>query len=278
MTNKHPFHIVDYRPWPLINSINLINMLCIALIYIKNYENINYLLSTLIILLYSIFLWWRDITRERTFQGNHTYMVYNGLKIRIILFISREIIFFLRFFWRFFHFRLAPELELGNNWPPQGILIINPYHIPLLNTALLLRSGVTVTWAHYSILSKKYYTSIFSLILTILLGIRFSFLQYFEYQITEFSLNDGVFGSVFFITTGFHGLHVLIGTTFLIVNLRRLIKIHFNNNHHFSFEAAAWYWHFVDVVWIYLYIFIYWWYFFLINIKSIFNFQLKSLI
>nr|ACS15271.1 cytochrome c oxidase subunit III [Phytoseiulus persimilis] len=261
MTNKHPFHIVDYSPWPLINSMNLMNMLCMALMYIKNYENINYLLSTLMVLLYSMFLWWRDITRESTFQGNHTYMVYNGLKISMILFISSEIMFFLSFFWSFFHFSLAPELELGNNWPPQGILMINPYHIPLLNTALLLSSGVTVTWAHYSILSKKYYTSMFSLILTILLGISFSFLQYFEYQMTEFSLNDGVFGSVFFMTTGFHGLHVLIGTTFLIVNLSRLIKMHFNNNHHFSFEAAAWYWHFVDVVWIYLYIFMYWWYF-----------------
>lgn len=278
MINKHSFHIVDLSPWPLITSLNIINTIIISVIFLKtnNKTFIYFFYFRLFNLTTSSYCWWRDTSREGSFQGHHTYNVYTGLKLGILLFILREIIFFLRFFWRFFHFSLSPEIEISNNWPPSNITPLNPFQIPLLNTIILLRSGITVTWTHHSILNKNYYASIFSLNLTIILGLIFTSLQIWEYFWTNFNINDNTFGSIFFLATGFHGFHVILGTTFLCTNHFRLYKALFNNTHHFRFEAAAWYWHFVDVVWIFLYIFIYWWFFFLINIKSIFNFHLKS--
>jgi len=206
-----------------------------------------------------MYQWWRDVSREGTFQGLHTINVTFGLRWGIILFIVSEIFFFVRFFWAFFHRRLSPTIELGSMWPPIGILIFNPFQVPLLNTAILLRSGVTVTWAHHGLIENNHSQTSQGLFFTILLGIYFSFLQGYEYLEASFCIADAVYGSTFFIATGFHGLHVLIGTTFLLVCLIRHIKFHFSNHHHFGFEAAAWYWHFVDVVWLFLYISIYWW-------------------
>lgn len=263
MTNKHPFHIVDLRPWPLINSLNLFNTVFLSLKFFKTPNDINmyiFMLAT-ISLIFTRFLWWRDICREGCYQGHHTFKVYLGIKIRIIIFISREIIFFFSFFWAYFHFRLSPEFEIRNTWPPTGISVVNPYQLPLLNRIILIRSGASVTWCHFSILHKKYYSSIFSLALTIFIGALFRGIQIIEYINIRFCINDNVYGSVFYILTGFHGAHVTIGTIFLIINQIRLINRQINNKHHFRLEAAAWYWHFVDVVWIYLYIFLYWWWF-----------------
>lgn len=268
MLNKHSFHIVDCRPWPLINSLNTICILINITIYIKTSNlNINFyiLFLAIALLILTLTFWWRDVNRERTLQGNHTLRVFNGLKISILLFISREIIFFFRFFWRYFHFRLAPEIEIRNNWPPIFIKIINPYHVPIINTIILLSSGATITYSHYTILNKNFKTAFLTIFITICLGIIFTYFQYIEYKLIEFSINDRVFGSIFFIITGFHGFHVIIGTLFILTNLIRLWKTQFRRNHHFRFEASAWYWHFVDIVWIYLYIFLYWWFYFLIN-------------
>lgn len=262
MPNKHSFHIVDLSPWPLISSFNLINTLLRIIIFIKfpNSYNFNLIYVSLILMIFSSLIWWRDTNREGSFQGHHTWNVISGLKIRIILFIVREIMFFFRIFWRFFHFRLAPDWEIRNIWPPIGISIINPYEIPLLNTTLLLSSGATVTWSHYSILTKNYKTALYSLALTLFLGVVFTALQIIEYKFIPFSINDRSFGSIFFICTGFHGFHVIIGSIFLFTNYIRIYNNYINNIHHFGFEAASWYWHFVDVVWIYLYTFIYWWF------------------
>lgn len=203
-------------------------------------------------------LWWRDIIREGSFENRHTREVLKGLKLGIILFITSEIFFFLRFFWAFFHSSLSPDIFIGQIWPCQGIKTFNPIAIPLINTLILLRSGISLTASHHSIILGIKKKSILYLSLTVFLGIYFSILQYIEYKEASFSISDSVYGSCFFIATGFHGLHVLIGTIFLIVCLIRLIKKHFSSNHHFGFEAAAWYWHFVDVVWLFLYICIYW--------------------
>lgn len=280
MLNKHSFHIVDLRPWPLICSLNLINLV-MRLLNIIKYNNILLFYIFVIIfflILFSMIIWWRDVNRESLFQGNHTFNVYKGVKLGILIFILRELIFFLRFFWRYFHFRLSPEIEISNCWPPTMVIAVNPYRIPLFNTLILLRSGVSVTWAHYRILKNKNFICKISLLITIILGFIFSFFQLIEYKILEFRINDRVFGSIFFIGTGFHGFHVLIGTIFLIINYLRIFKKYMRPVHHFRFEASAWYWHFVDVVWIYLFIFIYWWFYFLFSIISTFNFQLKSFV
>ena len=175
------------------------------------------------------------------------------------MFIISEVFFFLSFFWAFFHRRLAVNIELGNEWPPAGILTFNPFGVPLLNTVILLSSGVRVTWAHHSLMRGNHSQTKISLILTVILGGYFTILQGAEYYEARFSFADSVYGSSFFLATGFHGLHVLIGTAFLRVCLFRLNKFNFRFTHHFGFEAAAWYWHFVDVVWLFLFVVIYWW-------------------
>nr|AOY39947.1 cytochrome c oxidase subunit 3 [Curculionidae sp. BMNH 1040049] len=255
---NHPFHLVDQSPWPLISSLSTFSMLSG---YMKwfNQSSPNLLLLTLITTMLIAFQWWRDIVREGTFQGIHSLEVVKNLRWGMILFIISEILFFSGFFWAFFHASLAPSIELGMNWPPKGIKPFNPLEIPLLNTLILLSSGVSITWAHHSLMLNNYKQSIQALSLTVILGIYFSFLQSFEYYEASFNISDSVYGASFFMTTGLHGLHVLIGSIFLSTCLMRMWKTHFSNIHHFGFEASAWYWHFVDVVWLFLYISIYWW-------------------
>lgn len=256
--SNHPFHLVDFSPWPLTGAIGAFTIVSGLTIWFHQFDKTLFIIGNLITIL-TIYQWWRDISREGTFQGLHTSQVTFGLRWGIILFIISEIFFFIRFFWAFFHRSLSPTIELGNSWPPTGILIFNPFQVPLLNTAILLSSGVTITWAHHRIIEKNHSQIIQGLFFTIILGIYFSILQGYEYLEASFRIADAVYGSTFFIATGFHGLHVLIGTTFLIICLNRHINYHFSNKHHFGFEAAAWYWHFVDVVWLFLYVSIYWW-------------------
>nr|YP_009995303.1 cytochrome c oxidase subunit III [Ochthebius minoicus]QNP09706.1 cytochrome c oxidase subunit 3 [Ochthebius minoicus] len=258
-TNKnHPFHLVDISPWPLIGALGaMISM--IGLINWFHFYSTNLFYLGMTIMLLIMFQWWRDISREGTFQGLHTYNVTMGLRWGMILFITSEIFFFLSFFWSFFHSSLSPSIELGMIWPPKGILTFNPIQIPLLNTLILLTSGLTVTWAHHSLMENNYYQTKHSLLITVILGIYFSILQAYEYAEASFSISDAVYGASFFIATGFHGIHVIIGTTFLMICYFRHTNNHFSSIHHFGFEAAAWYWHFVDVIWLFLYISIYWW-------------------
>lgn len=255
---NHPFHLVNFSPWPLTGAIRTFTIIS-GLVKWFNQLNNNLLILGLIITLLTIYQWWRDISREGTFQGLHTSYVINGLKWGIILFIVSEIFFFFSFFWSFFHSRLSPNIELGINWPPIGIIPFNPLQIPLLNTLILLTSGITITWAHHSLIEINHSQSLISLCITIILGIYFTILQIYEYIEAPFSIADSIYGSIFFIATGFHGLHVLIGTIFILTCILRHIYNHFSSYHHFGFEAAAWYWHFVDVVWLFLYISIYWW-------------------
>lgn len=255
---NHPYHLVTLRPWPLITSINLIIILLGA---IKWFNEFNYtlILIRFISLNLRIFQWWRDIIRERTYQGFHSIKVSILIRSGIILFITSEIFFFFSFFWAFFHISLSPRIEIGSIWPPILIQPFNPYNIPLLNTIILLSSGISITWRHYRILNKNYNESLISLIITFNLGLYFSLLQYIEYKEASFTISDSVYGSTFFIITGFHGLHVIIGTIFIIIITIRLINLQFSSHHHFGFEARSWYWHFVDVVWLFVYISIYWW-------------------
>ena len=258
ITQNHPFHLVDQSPWPLLGSISIFSFI-IGLIKWFHLHQTNLLLLRFITNSLIIYQWWRDITRERTFQGKHTLKVTLGLQWGIILFITSEIFFFIAFFWAFFHSSLSPRIELGINWPPKQIKPFNPLEIPLLNTLILLTSGLTITWAHHRIIENNYTQSLQGLSITVILGFYFTLLQIYEYYEAPFTIADRVYGSTFFITTGLHGLHVIIGSIFLFVCLIRLFYNHFSCTHHFGFEAAAWYWHFVDVVWLFLYITIYWW-------------------
>nr|ARH53940.1 cytochrome c oxidase subunit 3 [Mordellochroa milleri] len=259
MSNKnHPFHLVDYSPWPLLGALSAMTLMT-GLIKWFHFFNPNLLLLSLNLMFLIMFQWWRDIVREGTFQGLHTFIVTMGLRWGMILFIVSEVFFFISFFWGFFHSSLTPTIEIGMLWPPSGITPFNPLQIPLLNTLILLTSGLTVTWAHHSLMENNYKLGLQGLLLTIILGVYFTILQAYEYYEAPFTIADAIYGSSFFMATGFHGLHVIIGTTFLATCLMRHIKLHFSPIHHFGFEAAAWYWHFVDVVWLFLYISIYWW-------------------
>jgi len=255
---RAPFYIIELSPWPLIISISTLFFM-LGLIDLLHSSNLFLMLTRLALIIACLVQWWRDIIREATIIGKHTFQVQQGLRIGITLFIIREICFFLSFFWAYFHRRLAPSPELGCIWPPIGLYSIDPISIPLLNTAILLGSGFTVTLRHHNIILKKRSTAIISLLITILLGTYFTSMQIIEYMSARFTIADRAYGSIFFVATGFHGLHVIIGTLFLFIALVRIIKSHFSPIHHFGFDAAAWYWHFVDVVWICLYICIYWW-------------------
>ena len=228
--------------------------------YLHGYNNTGFIFKFgFIILVLVSFCWWRDIIRESTFEGQHTSAVQTGLKIGVIVFIVSEIMFFLSFFWAFFHFSLNPSIFIGGVWPPAFLVTLNPWKIPLANTLLLVSSGATLNLAHYSIMLGSKDLAVRGLLATIFLAFIFTSLQAYEYYNAPFSISTSVYGSCFFMLTGFHGFHVIIGTTFLIVCLIRLNYNHFTRDRHVGFESAAWYWHFVDVVWIFLYFVVYIW-------------------
>jgi len=257
---KHPFHLVDPSPWPLLASQGGLAFTFGAVMYAHNYNGgFTLFFLGFFTILFSMYVWWRDIIREGTFEGQHTFDVQKGLRQGVLLFIVSEIMFFFAFFWAFFDSSIKPSFMLGGVWPPEGLETLSPWGIPLLNTVLLLTSGATVTWAHHAIVAGSKQNAQLGLFFTIILAIVFTGFQVFEYLNAPFTISDGVYGSTFFLATGFHGFHVFVGTCFLIVCLIRLSVNHFTREHHFGFEAAAWYWHFVDVVWLFLFVTVYWW-------------------
>nr|YP_010531065.1 cytochrome c oxidase subunit III [Cladolidia robusta]UXW93612.1 cytochrome c oxidase subunit III [Cladolidia robusta] len=256
--NNHPFHLVDQSPWPITTSMGLLTMTAgMSMMFMKN----EYTLMTMgmLIILMSAMQWWRDMIRESTYQGLHTKKVMTSMKIGMILFILSEIMFFMSFFWTFFHSSLSPAIEIGMQWPPNSIKTFNPMDMPLLNTMILLTSGLSITWAHNTLLMKNWTATMQGIVITIMLGIYFSINQAMEYLEASFCISDSIYGSTFFLITGFHGIHVIIGTMFITVMMKRMMNMHFSTYHHIGFESAAWYWHFVDVIWLFLYISVYWW-------------------
>nr|ATN41228.1 cytochrome c oxidase subunit 3 [Diptera sp. 53 LC-2017] len=258
MNYNHNYHLVNFSPWPLMSAMSVM-ILLIGAIKMFNQKYLILNLLGMMITLIIMFQWWRDIIRESTFQGLHSYNVFFSMKLGMILFIVSEILFFISLFWSFFHLSLIQYIETGMIWPPTKIISFNPFLIPMLNTIILLSSGISITWSHHSLINNNFNQFMKSIMITVLLGIYFSILQMYEYKEAEFNISDSSYGSIFFLATGFHGIHVIIGTNFIMICLIRNLKIHFNKNHHFGFEAAAWYWHFVDIVWLFLYISIYWW-------------------
>lgn len=213
----------------------------------------------LIMLVLTLIGWWRDVIRESTDLGYHPRPVQRGLRFGFILFIVSEVMFFIAFFWAFFHSGLSPSVWIGAEWPPVGLAVFSPYGVPLLNTLILLTSGASITWAHKALLGKLYHYAIGGFMVTIYLAIIFILMQLQEYITAPYGISDGVYSSAFYMLTGLHGLHVIIGLIFLIVSFSLLLKKHFSPTHHLAFEFAAWYWHFVDVVWLFLYFSVYCW-------------------
>jgi cytochrome c oxidase subunit 3 len=255
---KHPWHLVDPSPWPALGATSALVLTVGAVLYFHGggpWVAVAGLLLTLL----TMALWWRDVIKEATFQGFHTTPVQIGMRYGMLLFIASEVMFFVAWFWAFFNASLFPTEAMGGVWPPDGIVTFDPWNLPFLNTLILLTSGVTVTWAHHALIEGNRKHTLAGLALTIGLGLIFTGVQAFEYAHAPYGFQEGIFPTTFFMATGFHGFHVIVGTIFLIVCFFRAYKGHFKPDHHFGFEAAAWYWHFVDVVWLFLFTCIYWW-------------------
>jgi cytochrome c oxidase subunit 3 len=260
LRTAHSYHLVDPSPWPLVAALGAFMLTSGLVLYMHKFVG-GWNLFTLgfITILFVMYAWWRDIVREATFEDTHSVEVQKGLRLGMILFILSEIMFFFAFFWAFFHSSIAPAYNIGGVWPPKAITTISSYTIPLSNTFLLLSSGATVTWAHHALLARSKRQTLIALIFTLLLATLFTCFQGLEYVNAPFNISDGVYGSCFYLATGFHGFHVFVGTIAIFVSFVRIVLNHFTNKHHFGFESAIWYWHFVDVVWLFLFINVYWW-------------------
>lgn len=255
LNTTHQFHLVDPSPWPLVASWGAFMLTTGGVLYMhKMIGGWSLFINGFILVLFVMFVWWRDVVREATYEEHHTFVVQRGLRLGMILFIISEVMFFFGFFWAFFHSSLAPVYNIGSAWPPHAILTMNTYTIPLTNTFILLSSGATVTWAHHAIILNAKRHTIIALIYTLALAILFTYFQGLEYVSAPFNISDGIYGSCFYMATGFHGFHVFVGTIALLVSFIRIVLNHSTNTHHFGFESAIWYWHFVDVVWLFLFI------------------------
>lgn len=253
---KHPYHLVDISPWPFLLSFTLLS---IAINFINwIIEGSSLIFFQILLIIFISFQWWRDIIRESK-AGYHTIKVQRGILIGFILFLLSEIMLFISFFWTFFHSSLSVSIDLGVSWPPLGINIINIQSIPLLGSIILLASGFILTLSHHSFILGDKNLTIISLIFTIILGILFILLQYFEYYFSDFTISDSIFGSIFYMTTGLHAIHVIIGILFLIISLIRIYLDHYTMEHHLGFEFAIYYWHLVDIIWLLVFLIYYWW-------------------
>jgi len=274
----HDYHLVDPSPWPVIGAIGAFIMAVggIGLMRLLKGEDLVLLgipfhnpwpfVVGLVIVLYTMAMWWHDVIKEGQ-QGHHTRVVDLHLRYGMIFFIASEVMFFVAWFWAYFDVALFPNeliqfqrVEVtGGEWPPEGIATFDPWHLPLLNTLILLTSGTTVTWAHHALLHDDRQGLKWGLTVTVILGVLFTACQAYEYSHAAFGFSGSIYGSTFFMATGFHGFHVIIGTIFLFVCLMRALAGQFTPKAHSGFEAAAWYWHFVDVVWLFLFACIYVW-------------------
>ena len=260
MKNFHLFHLVNRSPWPIITATGgwfFTTGLAFTLHRVENGTTI--LTFSILILIIAAFFWFNEIIEEATFLGYHTKVVRYGIKLGFWLFLVSEMMLFFGFFWALFHSAMVPAEEIGVMWPPYGLKPIYSFGYPLFNTLLLISSGVAVTWAHKGMSLSSYKESLDGLFITLLLGAFFVFLQVKEYYHASFNINDGIYSSTFFMLTGLHGCHVIIGVVLLFVCFLRILSNHFLNNHYAGYVFAIWYWHFVDIVWIVVFLTVYVW-------------------
>ena len=275
---KHDYHLVNPSPWPLIGSLAVLVLAVGGVAYMKGLFGLEkgsmWLMALgFAMVAYVMIGWWREVAKEGAI-GDHTPVVSIGLRYGMILFIASEVMFFVAWFWGFFEFAIYDQARVGDtwdatnplyadalarfkDWPPVGVETFDPFHLPLINTLVLLLSGTTVTWAHHALQHNDRSGAKLGLLLTIVLGMGFTALQVIEYSHAGFTYDGTLYGSAFFMATGFHGAHVVIGTIFLAICLMRLMMGGMTPKHHLGFEFAAWYWHFVDVVWLFLFAFVY---------------------
>jgi cytochrome c oxidase subunit 3 len=269
---KHDYHLVDPSPWPFVGSVGAFLLAVGAVGNMKGLVASDSALAMMYgqgewgglmlgfaVVIYTMVGWWADVIKESR-AGDHTPVVDLGLRYGMILFIVSEVMFFVAWFWAYFEGAIFHDVRLlagWESWPPPGVETFNPWHIPLMNTLILLLSGTTVTWAHHALQHGDRKGAKLGLLFTVLLGICFTSLQVIEYQEAQFAFEGNLYGATFFMATGFHGAHVVIGTIFLAVCLLRLLAGQMTPSKHFGLEAAAWYWHFVDVVWLFLFTFVY---------------------
>nr|YP_009059438.1 cytochrome c oxidase subunit III [Philometroides sanguineus]AIN37106.1 cytochrome c oxidase sununit III [Philometroides sanguineus] len=251
----HNYHLLGFSYYPL-GSFFIVSSLGSSLVIWMKYGLLLGVFLSVISLIVLVMIWNKDIFMEGL-TGSHNFYVMKGFKYGLVLFVFSELMFFFGIFWVFFDSSLVISCEMGSIWTPYGLVSVNPFGVPLLNTMILLSSAVMVTSCHNSILSSE--NGVLSLYMTCFLGILFLGVQFKEYCDSSFGMSDGIYGSVFYMSTGFHGLHVMLGTLFLLLNLYRLYFLHFNCDHHLSLKFSIIYWHFVDVVWLFLYVFIYCW-------------------
>jgi len=255
----HPYHLVNPSKWPFVGSVAAFGMAVGGIWYMHGGPIYGFLVG-LVLMLYTMYGWWRDVVDEAESGTDHTDTVRHGLRMGMVLFIASEVMFFFAFFWAFFDATIPFLSRTAHDvWPPEGVVPFDTWSLPFLNTLILLTSGATVTYAHHALQQGDHKKTAFGLALTIALGIIFTCTQAYEYMHAAFGFKDGIYSSTFYLATGFHGFNVIVGTLFLIVCYFRVKKGHFTAENHVGFEAAAWYWHFVDVVWLFLFCAIYWW-------------------
>jgi len=258
-SKNHDYHILAPDPWPIIGAFSAFALFGGAVMWLHSNPYGKFVcIAGFVMVLVTMFNWWSNTIKE-AHAGDHTPVVSLHLRYGMILFIASEVMFFVAWFWAFFDSALFPSAVVGGHWPPKGIEVLNPFAFPLLNTLILLCSGTTVTWAHHALIHGDRKGLKLGLACTIALGLLFTSIQAWEYAHAPFAFKGNIYGATFFMATGFHGFHVLVGTIFLIVCLARATAGHFTPTQHLGFEFAAWYWHFVDVVWLFLFICIYVW-------------------
>ena len=261
----HPYHLVDPSPWPFLASAAAGVTAAGAVMYMHDVSlwgmpvGLKGLIVGFLSLLLVAIFWWRDVIDEAVVQKAHSAVAKIGMRYGMALFIASEVMFFVAFFWAYFHASISPTEAIGSVWPPVGVETFNPLDLPFLMTMMLLLSGCTVTWAHHEMIEGNMAKAAKATGLTVLIAFVFLGFQVYEYTHATFGFSENVFGATFFMATGFHGFHVLVGAIFLAVCYFRTLKGHFTKESHFGFEAAAWYWHFVDVVWLFLFVAVYVW-------------------